>query len=84
MHFVLPNNSSEHLQHVRTEGKKNYGRLFGSQEPGKAGHWLDFHGKIDSGALADSEAEQAGIDSCGVGRGSLIVPWLVGEKQGKM
>lgn len=38
MHFVLPNNSSEHLQHVRTEGKKNYSRLFGSQEPGKAGH----------------------------------------------
>lgn len=48
---------------------------------------FDFHGKIDSGALAYPGAERGDIDSWALGRGAAgagIAPWLVGEKQGRM
>lgn len=46
---------------------------------------FDFHGKIDSGALASPGAERGGIDSWALGRGLSEQGWLGGEKQqGKM
>lgn len=46
MHFVLANNLSEHLQHVRTEGKKNYDFLLVHKEQGRQVIDLIFMGRL--------------------------------------